>query len=596
MEENKKAFQDGNNPETYEKKDMEIIEEHITKNFGECENVFHEIYSPDIHVDIYIIAPDDKRSYYTLVTVGMGAHRMNVPQEISEYRLERAELMISLPPYWKLDAESMKDECWYWPIRLLKSIARLPGENNTWVGWGHTIALNEGETYADNTQLCGTLLINQQIADDEADVCRLSDGGEVNFYQLIPLYREEIEYKIENNADALLELMDDISIVVDTERPNSMDDCDEDYDEDYEDNIMDYAEAHLESIREKNLPVDEITAYNHLAIYLRWCMEHDLMGDVFMSKYGDIVSAVKNPDGQDIPDLRVLLRDDEDMDGLLLKLYFNDEGAAFADWYYGDREYKNAPYFPCDIDDYAEKYFGTERYNSDEFQDEAYLFVPWTEQYYQDMAKTIAKNFAKWQTVRDQLDLISKSSSDEYPFTVTLQLNARFQPMHRHNLEDALEKILDKEHLGEVYGGGTCQLPSGEIEYCDIEINLRDRTPQTLIRLKEIINALGIPKGSKLHTHKDDVVIPLGSQEGLAVYLNGTQLPDEVYAECDVNYVIERMEELMNGAGRMYSYWEGPNDTALYFYGESYEQMLSAVQDFLNEYPLCRKCKVNKIA
>ena len=62
--------------------------------------------------------PSDERDYYTLVTMGMGAHRMNVPEELAEYKLERAELAIALPPDWKLDEESLKDELWYWPIGL----------------------------------------------------------------------------------------------------------------------------------------------------------------------------------------------------------------------------------------------------------------------------------------------------------------------------------------------------------------------------------------------------------------------------------------------------------------------------------------------
>ena len=49
-----------------------------------------------------------------------------MPKELAEYKLERAELAIALPADWKLDQESMKDEKWYWPIRLLKSLARLP--------------------------------------------------------------------------------------------------------------------------------------------------------------------------------------------------------------------------------------------------------------------------------------------------------------------------------------------------------------------------------------------------------------------------------------------------------------------------------------
>ena len=78
--------------------------------------------------------PSEERDYYTLVTMGMGAHRMNVPEELAEYKLERAELAIALPADWKLDQESMKDEKWYWPIRLLKSLARLPINCDSWLG------------------------------------------------------------------------------------------------------------------------------------------------------------------------------------------------------------------------------------------------------------------------------------------------------------------------------------------------------------------------------------------------------------------------------------------------------------------------------
>ena len=40
---------------------------------------------------------------------------------------------------------------------------------------------------------------------------------------------------------------------------------------------MDDGAFHLETIQEKSLPVDEINAYNHMAIYLRWCMEHEYL-------------------------------------------------------------------------------------------------------------------------------------------------------------------------------------------------------------------------------------------------------------------------------------------------------------------------------
>ena len=39
--------------------------------------------------------------------------------------------------------------------------------------------------------------------------------------------------------------------------------------------------------------MDEINAYNHMAIYLRWCMECDLMDEDFLKKYDEVVKQVK---------------------------------------------------------------------------------------------------------------------------------------------------------------------------------------------------------------------------------------------------------------------------------------------------------------
>ena len=181
------------NPEVYTEEEMEAVEGHIEQYFGKVENVFHELVSPDIHVDICVVPPSEERDYYTLVTMGMGAHRMNVPEELAEYKLERAELAIALPADWKLDQESMKNEKWYWPIRLLKVLARLPIASDTWLGFGHT--MDNEEDFAENTKLCAAILTGPQSTADGSEVCTLPGGGEVNFYQAIPLYRDELEYK-----------------------------------------------------------------------------------------------------------------------------------------------------------------------------------------------------------------------------------------------------------------------------------------------------------------------------------------------------------------------------------------------------------------
>ena len=373
-------------PEVYSEDEMSAIEQHIKNTFGEFENVFHELVSPDIHVDICVVPPSEERDYYTLVTMGMGAHRMNVPEELAEYKLERAELAIALPADWKLDQESMKDEKWYWPIRLLKSLARLPIASDTWLGFGHT--MDNKENFAENTKLCAAILTGPQSTEEGGEVCTLPGGEEVNFYQVIPLYEDELDYKLEHDVDALLNKMRGISFVVNPTRQNAI--TRGTLSNDNFDGEMDDASYHLESIEEKELPIDPINAYNHMAIYLRWCMEHDLMGEEFLAEYGEIVEKVK-ADSASV-DLREFIRDK--LDGCLFSVLFNQQGRAFAGYYYGEGD---SPYYPADVDDNALRFFGPERYHSNEFQDEAYLFIPFDEDYYQAMAKVIEERFENWQ-------------------------------------------------------------------------------------------------------------------------------------------------------------------------------------------------------
>ena len=374
--------------EVYTEEELDAVERHIETNFGTYANVFHEIVSPDIHLDICIVDPTEERNYYMLVTLGMGAHRMNMPAELAERKLERAELAIALPRDWNIHENAEEH---YWPIRLLKTLARLPIEDNTWLGWGHTI---DGRSpYAKNTALSAALIVSGQVKKGGSNVCVLPDGDEVNFYQIIPLHKDELKYKLEHDADALLDRFAErhVSFVVDPQRSSA---C---APEDFEDLVMDNAEWHLSTLHEKKLPVDEIEAYSHMAVYLRWCILHDLMADWFIREYETTVRAVKEHPAE--TDLRSFLRDE--LHGILMRGFFNAEGAAFAHYYY-DGE---APSYPSDVDDHALAYFGAEKYYSKEFDDEAYLFVPFDERLYREMAELIARHWDAWKrNTEEQVD------------------------------------------------------------------------------------------------------------------------------------------------------------------------------------------------
>lgn len=190
--------EDAATPELYSETEVNEISDFIENTFGDYENVFHEIVSPDIHVDIAIIPPTEEHNYYTLCTMGVGAHRMDVPDEMRYESLiaERAELLMYLPADWNLTEDSLEDERNYWPIRLLKDFARMPINSDSWMAWGHTFSKEEEEPYADGVPYSAAVLLAPQPDIDDIVSCPLTVGKSVDFFQVFPITHEELEYKM----------------------------------------------------------------------------------------------------------------------------------------------------------------------------------------------------------------------------------------------------------------------------------------------------------------------------------------------------------------------------------------------------------------
>lgn len=190
-----------------------------------------------------------------------------------------------------------------------------------------------------------------------------------------------------------------------------------------------------------------------------------------------------------------------------------------------------------------------------------------------------------------------KSQPPQAAQFLVAKINARLQPMHRGEFfEDPLDVALKAAGTCEISGGGTLQAVSGEIEYCDIEIQCSESNRETVNLVMSTLESLGAPKGSKLTVESTGEEIAFGSTEGLAVYLNGTDLPAETYRDCDSNYVYSEFDRLLQGEGRVLSYWQGPRETAFYMYGKSFETMKHLLSGFVASYPLCAQCRIEQVA
>lgn len=177
---------------------------------------------------------------------------------------------------------------------------------------------------------------------------------------------------------------------------------------------------------------------------------------------------------------------------------------------------------------------------------------------------------------------------------IIITLNARLQPIHRHELEDALAQVLGAHNIGEICGGGSLLADNGEVSECDIEISATDTSPQAIEHIISFLERALAPKGSKLRIGNN--VTLFGKHEGLALYLNGTDLPDEVYENSDINVVVDELAKLLGQSGLMHSHFDGETETALYYYGINFNTMRQLMKPFLEKYPLCQQCRIVQIA
>lgn len=151
--------------------------------------------------------------------------------------------------------------------------------------------------------------------------------------------------------------------------------------------FFDIYEWHYSKIRDKQLEgLTMMSACKHMADYLRFCIEEDLMSDFFKKYFGFVCEDVLNKTGR--IDLNAFLVNS--LDGRLSRYLFNRKGEAFAEFYYhfdGDKQMDETYVYTHDVDACAEDFFGSETYHSPQFQNEAYLFVPFDEEYYQYFKK-----------------------------------------------------------------------------------------------------------------------------------------------------------------------------------------------------------------
>jgi len=186
----------------------EWIADHLDEFFDENSmTVFHEIPTLDLHLDVYLIEPKNA-SFKILITSGMSTLKMNVSEQAENPKeLEFAELMMLIPKEIEFDQLYTGKNKNDWIITILKRTAKFPHFYDTWLEIGHSIQAEEDMTpYGNDTDFVGALILPSVTFDEK--LTKISKNGrQINIYNVFPLYKNELEYKIENGYNKLLDFL-----------------------------------------------------------------------------------------------------------------------------------------------------------------------------------------------------------------------------------------------------------------------------------------------------------------------------------------------------------------------------------------------------
>lgn len=203
----------------------EWMDEHVSKCFDDSlVSVFHEIPTLDMHLDVYLIKPENS-SFNILLTSGMSTLEMKVSEQAENpEELAFAELMMLIPKnieFGTVYSGAHKND---WIIAILKRTAKSPHFYDTWIGIGHTIQAEEDlSPYTADTDYVGALILPSVTFDKNVTEIH-KNGRKINIYNVFPLYRNEMEFKIEKGYNKLLELIikADAKEVLEVNRKNLM--------------------------------------------------------------------------------------------------------------------------------------------------------------------------------------------------------------------------------------------------------------------------------------------------------------------------------------------------------------------------------------
>lgn len=193
----------------YDEEEAEIVKRFIKDRIGQgsdnkiiCNNFSGDQNAASI--EEWIVMPDKSCPYWRVITVGLGAYRGLENRGEPDEKVHRSEMVAYIPEYLGDEKVEVIIE---WLTTIMNQFGEMIESEASWIGVGHTISY--GSPLDESVEYDGVIFA-PVFDNDPENECILPCDERVNFLQLIPLYEEEMLFKIENGYGALFERLENV--------------------------------------------------------------------------------------------------------------------------------------------------------------------------------------------------------------------------------------------------------------------------------------------------------------------------------------------------------------------------------------------------
>jgi len=139
------------------------------------------------------------------MTIGLSSYQQPVPEKYNA--LKNIELYFCLPNYWEIEASNQS-----WVFEWIQKLAKHVTTKNTWFGHGHTIPNGKPPVSISSTMKQNYFMLSEPLLLKNELTPITIDEKEIQFLSIIPIFEDELDYKLGKGTYKLIKKMNDKGI------------------------------------------------------------------------------------------------------------------------------------------------------------------------------------------------------------------------------------------------------------------------------------------------------------------------------------------------------------------------------------------------